>query len=116
MGSLYRRRRTTKDGQVKQGETWWLKYYANGRAIRESSGTTLERKARRMLRVREGDAERGIPIDPKVNRISFADAMASVLTDCEINGRKTYADAKRRIDLHLDPFFGVVDSRRSRPT
>ena len=34
--------------------------------------------ARRILRAREGDVERGIPIDPKMGRITFEDAAADL--------------------------------------
>jgi hypothetical protein len=47
----------------------WIKYHQNGRVVRESTRTTNETVARRMLRVREGDVEQGVPVDPKVGRI-----------------------------------------------
>jgi integrase len=62
--------------------------------------------ARRMLSTREGDVERGIPIDPTVGRITFDEAAADLLNDYQANRRVTYADAKRRIKKHLAPFFG----------
>ena len=31
-----------------------VKYYANGRAVRESTGTAKEQEARRFLKAREG--------------------------------------------------------------
>jgi hypothetical protein len=51
-----------------------IKYYQHGRPVRESTGTKNEVVARRMLRVREGDVERGIPIDPKVGLVTFHEA------------------------------------------
>ena len=58
-----------------------------------------------MLRTREGDVERGIPINPKMGRITFEDAAADLLNDYKVNGKETHAHAKRRIDLHLKPLF-----------
>ena len=63
MGMLYKR-----------GAVWWIKYYRNGRGMRESSHSTKEGDARRLLKLREGDIEHGLPVDPKLNRIRFEDA------------------------------------------
>jgi hypothetical protein len=73
IGSLYKRKRTLADGTVHELPTIWLKYYQNGRIVRESAGTTKETVARRMLRAREGDLEHGIPINPKMDRVTFED-------------------------------------------
>jgi hypothetical protein len=62
MGSLYRRRWKDRDGTVHGSEILWRKHRQAGRVVRESPGTTNEVVARRMLRVREGDVEKGIPI------------------------------------------------------
>ena len=43
MGSLYKR-----------GNSWWIKYYVNGRPTQESAGTMKETEARRFLKGREG--------------------------------------------------------------
>ena len=59
-----------------------------------------------MLRAREGDVERGIPIDRKVGRVTFHEAAEDMLNDYKANRKRTYVDAKRRIDKHLAPFFG----------
>jgi integrase len=105
MGSLYRRTQKLKDGTLRELPTIWIKYYQGGRAVRESTGTTKDVVARRMLRAREGDVERGIPINPKVGKITFEDAADDLLNDYRVNGRKTYDHAQRRIDLHLKPVF-----------
>ncbi len=96
MGSIYRRPRS---------KYLWIKYYQNGRVVRESTGTTKETVARRMLRVREGDVERGIPITPKSGRVTFEEAAADMINDYTINGKKSLEDVQRRIDLHLTPYF-----------
>ena len=80
MGSLYKRNGS---------KFWWLKYYQHGRAVRESSGTTKETVAKRMLRVREGDVERGIPINPRMDRITFEEAAQDLIHDYEANRRKS---------------------------
>jgi len=92
MGSVYSRKRSPYLG---------IKYHQHGRAVRESTGSTSETVARRMLRAREGDVERGIPIDPKVGRVTCHEAAKDMLNDYIANRKRTYADAKRRIDKHL---------------
>jgi hypothetical protein len=59
-----------------------------------------------MLRAREGDVEHGIPIDPKVGLVTFHEAAEDMLNDYKANRKRTYVDAKRRINKHLAPFFG----------
>ncbi len=105
MGSLYRRRQKMPDGTVREMPTIWIKYYQGGRAVRESTGTIKKTVARRILRAREGDVERGIPVNPKMGRVTFEDAAKDLLNDYTINGKKTHDDAKRRITLHLEPAF-----------
>ena len=73
--------------------------------MRESTGTTNKVVARRVLRSREGDVERGVPINPKMGLITFEDASDDLLNDYKVNGRKTHDHAKRRIEKHLKPAF-----------
>jgi integrase len=105
MGSLFRRRKKRSDGTIIELPTLWLKYYQHGRAIRESSGTTKETIARRMLRAREGDVEHGIPVNPKMGRVTFEDAAKDIINDYTINKRKSLANLQRRLKLHLEPHF-----------
>ena len=105
MGSLYKRTYKTSDGEIRERPTWWLKYHQNGRAIRESTGTTKETVAKRMLRLREGDVERGIPVNPRMDRLTFKETAQDVIHDYETNGKKSLRVLRQRIN-HLRPFFG----------
>ena len=102
MGSLYTR---------KGSKYIWLKYYQNGRAVRESSGTTKETVAKRMLRVREGDVERGIPVHAQLGLVTFEEAAEDLLNDYRVNGRRSLSATEHRVKAHLGPVFG---GRRSR--
>jgi integrase len=82
------------------------KYYRNGRGTRESSRSTKERVAKRLLKVRKGDIERGLPVDPKLNRIRFEEAAEDLKTEYAVNGRRSADELERRIRLHLMPHFG----------
>ena len=69
------------------------------------SGSPNVSAARRLLRLREGDIERGIPITPRVGRLRFEEAAKDLLNDCRVNGRRSLVVAERRIKKHLVPFF-----------
>ena len=49
MGCLYKRKQKLTDGTYRELPTIWIKYYQNGRAIRESTGTTKETKATKAI-------------------------------------------------------------------
>lgn len=94
-------------GELKQrGSIWWIRYYRNGRRYEESSGSSKEGDAKSLLRLREGDIERGVAITPKVGRIKFDEAVADVLNDYRTNKKRSLDDVERRIERHLKPFFG----------
>jgi len=94
-------------GELKRrGQIWWIRYYKNGRRHEESSGSTKEGEAKSLLRLREGDIERGVAVTPKVGRIRFDEAVADVLNDYRTNRKRSLDDVERRIEKHLKPFFG----------
>ncbi len=97
MGSVYLRKGSKK---------FWIKYVQHGRVIRESTETTIIADARRMLKTREGDIVKGIPVDPDAGRITFEEAVVDLLNDYSMNGKKTLDDVRRRIRKHLEPYFG----------
>jgi hypothetical protein len=55
---------------------------------------------------RAGDVEHGIPIVPRIGRITFDDAAKDLFNDYTVNGKKSHDHVKRRIDLALEPVFG----------
>lgn len=89
----------------KRGSTWWIKYYRNGVPMRESSESNKESVAKSLLRQREGDIERGVPITPRTNRVSLDDLAADVVNDYRVNGKRSLRDAERHFAIHLKPFF-----------
>jgi len=96
MGSIYRQ---------KASKFWWIKYYRDGRPYRESSGSEREADARRLLRLREGDIERGAPITPRGRKITVEEAAADLLNEYRVNGKRSLPELERRLRLHLLPFF-----------
>jgi integrase len=95
MGSVYRR-----------GGVLWIKYYRNGAPIRESAGTNKDQVARNLLKQREGDIARGVPVTPQTNRCTIDELFADVLNDYRVNQRRTIQDAERRVKDLLAVFGG----------
>ena len=87
--------------------TWRrIRYYRNGRRHEESSGSTKKSDAARLLKIREGDLARGLPVTPRVGRLRFDEAAADIVNDYKINGRRSLDELERRLRLHLTPYFG----------
>lgn len=97
MGSVYLRKGSRK---------YWIKYVQHGRIVRESTGTKNVSEARRILRNREGEVAKGVPITPDVGKITFDEAAEDLLNDYTVNRKRTLEDTRRRIKKHLSPFFG----------
>jgi len=89
----------------KRGQVWWIRYYVDGHRYEESSGSKLKREATTLLRQREGDLSKGLPVSPKVGRLTFTQAVAQVVADYKANSRSTSGDVEARIRLHLGPYF-----------
>jgi integrase len=96
VGSLYRR-----------GQIWWIKYYPAGRgkAERESTHTTSEKEARRMLRARLEESGRSNFIGKAEDRITFDDLFAELEADYKANKRRSLAAIYVR-RKPLKAFFG----------
>ena len=97
MGTIYRR---------KDSKKLWIKYYKDGRASYESSGSTRRKDAEKLLKLREGDVARGVPVTPQVGRLRFDEAAKDVVNDYRTNGKRSLRDIERRLRLHLLPYFG----------
>jgi len=84
----------------------WVKYYVNGRPVRESTGTTKEKEAERFLKRREGAAAEGKPVAPRLDRIRYDEARADPLAHYEATGSRDLAEAGYRLQ-HLDAVFAA---------
>ena len=94
-------------GELKQrGKIWWIRYYRAGKRYEESSGSEKKGAAIDLLKIREGDSARGVPVTPKIGRLRFEEAATDLVNDYKTNARKSLDEAQRRIDKHLTPFFG----------
>lgn len=93
MGSLYKR-----------GNTWWIKYYRNGKSYRESSETDKKMVAKKLLDRREGDIAQGKTPGVQFDKVTFDELAEEFLTEYKINGRKSIVRAEQSVD-HLKGYF-----------
>jgi integrase len=95
MGMLYRR-----------GSIWWVKYYRRGECFRESSKSQSRLDGKRLLQKREGEISTGVFLGLETERVCFEELAQDLLNEYQTNNRKSLVWLKRRINLHLMPFFG----------
>ena len=94
MGSLYKR----------TGSKYWqIQYYRNGKKFRESSRTTKETEARRLLKKREGEIAQGKIPGIYFDRIRFDELAQDFLRDYRLNN-KTVKRAEQAVN-RLKGFF-----------
>jgi integrase len=108
MGQIFQRTYRAADGTRKTCETWTIRYYRNGKPYQEATkyGPDEKGKAKRLLRLREGDIAKGLPVTAASARITIDQALADVVADYRTNGKRTLAHVERRIRKHLLPALG----------
>jgi integrase len=94
MGAIYKR-----------GNTWWIKYYRNGKSYRESSGTDKKMVAKKLLDRREGDLAQGKQPGVQFDKITYEQVQEDFLRDYRINQKKSL-DRAERSAKHLEKYFG----------
>jgi integrase len=95
-------------GQLrKRGGVWWIRYYRDGRRFEESARTDKYESARALLRNREADISKGMPVSSQMGRFRFDNAATDIENEYVANGRRSLGELKRRIKLHLTPYFGA---------
>lgn len=93
MGSVFKRNRI-----------YWIKFYQNGKPIRESSRSTRKSDAERLLKLREGAVAKGEPISLRAERITIDELLDDVISDYEANVKSL--DMVKLSASKLKAFFG----------
>ncbi|CAN5849371.1 site-specific integrase [soil metagenome] len=106
MGQVFQRTYRAPDGTLKTCETWTLRYHRTGRAIQEATKFTRKGDAQNLLKLREGDIAKGLPVSRASITLTFDAAVADVVNDYRANDKRTTEHVERRIRLHLAPAFG----------
>src|SRR5580700_3325120 len=91
-GSLYHQ---------KGSSVWWVKYYRNGKAYRESTHKANEKEAQDFLNQRMGEIVTGNFHAPKSERVRIDELADDLLRDYRINGKRSLDDLEARWRLHL---------------
>lgn len=107
MGMLYRPKYRNAAGELVESSKWWIKFYVNSKPVRENTKTDKEAKARNLLKLREGEAVKGVPFIAKVNQKTVGALFDDVIADYSNQGHDTLKETERRVRMHLRPFFGT---------
>jgi integrase len=86
---------------------WWVRFRQHGKAVRQSTETADERKARAFLREKEGKVALHIDVSPKGDRLTLDQAAAMIREDYAANGNKSGDTLEFRL-AHLLAHFGVT--------
>jgi len=106
VGRVYRPSwRDKKSGEIRQSPIWWIAYSVRGSLKRESANTPKEAVASKLLRKRLGEIALGKPVGPDVERTTFEDLAAMVVSDYKANARKSLARVQDAL-AHMREYFG----------
>jgi len=114
MGSIYRR-----------GNVFWVKYYRAGKCYRESSHSSKESDAKRLLRLREGQIVENRFPGLRPEKVRFEEIVSDIITDYKVNNRRSlwrleislkhllnYFSGMRVIDVSADKIQSYILSRK----
>jgi integrase len=87
-----------------RGDTWWVKYYRDGKPYRESAKTEKETEAKRFLQRREGQVVEGKFEGLKVEKVTYEDLKKDLINDYELNAKRSLDRAELSLK-HLDGSF-----------
>jgi integrase len=107
MGTIYKRKWKDKDGNLVEGEVYWIKYYRHGKPYRESSKSEKITEVRRLLKKREGEIAEGKFPGIYFDKVTFNELAEDFLTDYRINGRDTVSKAERSVKYLKEAFGGM---------
>jgi integrase len=93
VGMIYRR-----------GNIFWIKYYRNGKPFYESSQSDEITKAKKLLKLREGQIEEGKFPGLRIQKIRFDELAEDLKTDYLLSERKSLSRLERSL-THLKGYF-----------
>lgn len=93
MGTIYKR-----------ANTYWLKYYRNGKPYYESSQSSKETDAKRLLAKRQGEISEGKLPGVYFDRVKFDELAEDLLRDYRINQKKSLVRVTQSVE-HLKEYF-----------
>jgi integrase len=104
MGSIYKPKWKDKDGTVRESAVWWIKYYRAGKPYRESTKSTKESDARRLLKKREGEISEGKLPGIYFDKVRWDELAEDYLINFRLENRKSMVRAEIVLE-HLKGHF-----------
>jgi integrase len=105
VGWIFRRKhKSRKAGEVVGGKILWIGYFRAGKPYRESSHSESESKAKRLLKLREGQILEGRFPGLRVEKIRFEELAQDLINDYKVKGKKSIGRAERSLK-HLRGYF-----------
>jgi hypothetical protein len=104
-GLTFRERARGFMGHIyKRGQTYWIKYYRNGKPYYESSESEKETEAKRLLKKREGEISQGKLPGIYFDRVRFDELAEDFMRDYRLNERKSL-ERPEISKGHLEKYF-----------
>lgn len=92
---------------IKRGRIYYIRYYdVKGRRRLETTKSTDRNEAEKQLRKRLSAKDAGVSPDAAVGKLTLKEATDDLINDYNVNGRRSLPEVKRKIELHLLPYFG----------
>ena len=102
MGSIYKRKFKDKNGNTKEGISFWIRYQNNGKPVYESAKSTKWADAARLLKLREGEIAAGKAPGNRYDKVMFKELIHALKEDYKLKGQR------RPRTKHLEKFFEGV--------
>ena len=92
---------------IKRGRIYYIRYYdVRGRRRLETTKSTDKNEAEKQLRKRLSAKDAGVSPDAAIGKLTLKEATDDLLNDYKVNGRRSMAEVRRKVELHLLPYFG----------
>lgn len=104
MGTIYKR-----------GAVFWVQYYRNGKAYRESAKSEKESDAVKLLKRREGEIAQGRIPGIVFDKVRFDELVKDFISDYTVNERKSLVRAERSVKHLKESFEGMKVTNISTP-
>jgi integrase len=108
MGWIYKPKwKDKKTGQKIEGKIYWIKYYRAGKPYRESSKSTKESDAIRLLKRREGDIVANRFFGLKPEKVRYEELAEDFLNDYKVNRKRSLERAEMSLKRLKEYFQGM---------
>jgi site-specific recombinase XerD len=92
---------------ILRGQIWYIRYYdVRGRRRLESTHSPDRAEAEKLLRKRLTAKDAGVSPDAAIGKLTLKEATDDLLNDYKMNGRRSLPEVRRKVELHLFPYFG----------